>query len=73
MKLIVYVISGVIYVLALLYLLFGALGFTLGVRVGGNMFADEGFGFQKTTYLILLLLLLSGGFYFAWRIKRRSS
>ena len=72
MKVVVYIIGVVIYIAALLYLLLGALGFGLGLRIGGNLYAEEGFGFQRTTYLALLLLLLCGGFYSVWRIKRRS-
>ena len=72
MKVVVYPVAVVIYTLALLYLLLGALGFSFGVRIGGNMFADEGFGFHRTTYLVLLVLLVSGGFYLVWRINRGS-
>ena len=72
MKVVAYVVAVVVYVGALSYLLLGALGFSFGVRIGGNLFAEEGFGFQRTTYLVLLLLLLCGGFYSVWRINRRS-
>lgn len=72
MKVVVYAVAVVIYTVALLYLLLGALGFSFGVRIGGNLFADEGFGFQRPTYLVLLFLLACGGFYVVWRINRRS-
>lgn len=71
MKVIGYFAAVVIYIAALLYLLLGALGIGFGVRIAGNMFAEEGLGFQRTTYLVLLLLLLCGGFYSLWRINRR--
>jgi hypothetical protein len=72
MKVVVYLVAVVIYTLALLYLLLGALGFGFGVRIGGNMFADEGFGFHRTTYLVLLFLLVCAGCYIVWRINRSS-
>ena len=62
MKLVVYLVAVVIYSAALLYLLLGALGFSFGVRIGGNIYAEEGFGFQRRTYLVLLVLLLCIGF-----------
>jgi hypothetical protein len=72
MKLVVYIVSVVIYLAAVLYLLLGALGFGFGLRISGNIFAEVGFGFQRTTYLVLLLLLLFGGSYAVWRVNRRS-
>jgi hypothetical protein len=72
MKLVVYIVSGVIYIGAILYLLLGALGFGLGLRISGNIFAEAPFGFPRTTCLVLLLLLLLVGFYAVWRINRRS-
>ena len=71
MKVVVYLVVLVIYIAALVYLLLGALGFGFGLRVGGNAFAEEGFGFQRTTYLVLLVLLLCCGLYSVWRINRR--
>jgi len=71
MKVVVYIVAVVIYVGAL-YLLLGALGFSFGLRIGGNIYAEQGLGFQRTTYLVLLVLLLGGGFYSVWRINRRS-
>jgi hypothetical protein len=72
MKVVVYLVAVVIYSAGLLYLLLGALGFSFGVRIGGNIYAEEGFGFQRTTYLVLLVLLLCIGFYSVWRMNRRS-
>jgi len=68
----VYFVAVVIYIVALLYLILSALGFSFGVRIGGNIYAEQGFGFQRTTYLVLLVLLLCGGCYSVWRINRRS-
>ena len=72
MKVVGYLVAVVIYVAALLYLLLGVLGFHLGFRISGNLYADEGFAFQRSTYLVLLVLLILGGFYSVWRINRRS-
>jgi hypothetical protein len=72
MKVVVYLVAVVIYLGALLYLLLSALGFSFGLRIGGNIYAEEGFGFQRATYLVLLVLLLCAGLYSVWRINRRS-
>lgn len=72
MKIVGYVVAVVIYLAALLYVLLGVLGFRLGLRIGGNLYAEEGFAFQRSTYLVLLVLLVWGGFYSVWRINRRS-
>ena len=72
MKGVVYLIAIVIYIAALLYLLLGVLGFSLGFRIGGNLYAEQGFAFQRSTYLVLLVLLVCCGFYSVWRINRRS-
>ncbi len=72
MKVFVYLVAAVIYSAAFLYLLLHVLGVTFGVRIGGNMFAEEGLGFQRTTYLVLLVMLVSGGCYVVWRINRGS-
>ena len=72
MKVVVYLVAVVIYLAVFLYLLLHVLGFSLGVRIGGNLFADEGVGFHRTTYLVLLCLLAGGGFYVVRRINRRS-
>ncbi len=70
MKLVFTLVAVVIYILALFYLLMGSLGF--GLRIGGNIYAEEGFGSLRVTYLVLLILLTCGGMYFFWRIARRS-
>lgn len=72
MKVVGYLVGAVIYIAALLYLLLGVLGFHLGFRIGGNLFSEEGFAFQRSTYLVLLVLLVCFGFYSVWRINRRS-
>ncbi len=70
MKVVFTLVAVVIYILALFYLLMGTLGF--GLRIGGNIYAEEGFGSLRVTYLILLIALVCGGLYFLWRIARRS-
>jgi hypothetical protein len=72
MRVVVYLVAVPIYIAALSYLLLGALGFGFGLRIGGNIYAEESFGFQRTTYIVLLFLLLCGGLYSVWRINRRS-
>jgi hypothetical protein len=72
MKVVGYFVAIVIYIAIFLYLLLGVFGFHFGVRISGNLFAGEGFAFQRSTYLILLVLLICGGLYFVWRINRRS-
>jgi len=72
MKLFVYLVAIVIYLAAFSYLLLGALGFSFGLRVAGNTFADEGLGLQRTTYLILLGALVCMGLYSVWRIRHRT-
>ncbi len=70
MKLVITLVVAVIYILALFYLLMGTLG--LGLRIGGNIYAEEGFGSLRVTYLVLLIALVCGGLYFLSRIARRS-
>ncbi len=72
MRVVVYLVAVVIYAAAFLYLLLHVLGVPFGVRIGDNLFAEEGFGFQRTTYLGLLVLLVCAGFYVVWRINRSS-
>lgn len=71
MKVIGYFVAAVIYIAVLLYLLLGVLGIHFGVRIGGNLYAEEGFAFQQSTHLVLLVLLACCGVYFVWRINRR--
>jgi len=70
MKVVFTLLAGVIYILALFYLLMGTLGF--GLRIGGNIYAEEGFGSLRVAYLILLIVFICGGLYFLWRFARRS-
>ena len=72
MRVFVYLVAIVIYIAAFSYLLLGALGFSFGLRIAGNTFADEGLGLQRNTYLVLLGVLACIGFYSVWRINRRS-
>ena len=58
--------------LALFLLLMGALGVGFGVRVGGNLFADEGLSSISPVYLILLILASAGGLFLLWRGSRRA-
>jgi len=71
MKTVLYVGMIILYFAAIFYLLSSALGFSLGLRTGGNMFVEAGFGFERTANLVLLGLLLCGGLYGFWRINRR--
>ena len=72
MKVVGYVVAVVTYITALLYLLLGVIGFHFGIRISGNLFAEEGFALPKSTCLVLLVLLVCGGFYSVWRINRPS-
>jgi hypothetical protein len=72
MKVFVTLVAIAVYVAAFSFLLLGALGFSVGLRIAGNTFADEGLGLQRTTYLVLLGVLVCIGLYSIWRINRRS-
>src|SRR6266576_2045840 len=72
MKVVGYVVAVVIYIAVLLYLLLGVLDLHLGFRIGGNLYAEEGFALQRSTCFVLLVLLISAGCYCFWRISRRS-
>jgi glucan phosphoethanolaminetransferase (alkaline phosphatase superfamily) len=56
-------------VLALASLLMSALGISMGVRVGGNMFVEETAS-VGAIYLVPLILLTCGGLYLVWRNGR---
>ena len=56
---------------ALFLLLMGALGVSFGVRVGGNLFADEGLSSISPAYLILVIVASAGGLFLLWRGGRR--
>ena len=70
MKVVATFILIAVAVLALFFLLMGALGVSFGVRVGGNLFAEEGFSSLRPAYLILLILAAGGGLYLLWRGRR---
>ena len=60
-------------ILALSFLLMGALGISFGVRVGGNLFAEEGLNSVSPVYFVLLALAAVGGLYLLWRDGKRRS
>ena len=70
MKIIITIICIAVYILVLFYLLMGTLGY--GLRLGGNVYAEEGFGSLRITHLVLLVLLICVGIYFLLRIARHS-
>jgi hypothetical protein len=59
-----------VVILALFLVLFGALGVSFGIRVGGDTFAAENFGLLRPTYLILLICVAVVGLYFLQRSGR---
>jgi len=56
-----------IYGLVLLFLLVVSLGF--GVRIGGTMYADEGFGLLRSSAVVLGFVFLVAGPYLIWRSR----
>jgi hypothetical protein len=70
MKIAATLILTAIAILALFFLLTGALGVSFGVRVGGNLFADEGLGSLSPFYLVQLTLASAGGLFLLWRGRR---
>jgi hypothetical protein len=72
MKIAATLILTAVAFLALSLLLMGVLGVSVGVRVGGNLFADEGLGSVNRVYLVLLALAAAGGLYLLWRDGRRA-
>ncbi len=62
-------VAAIIYVLGLFYLLMGTVGF--GLRIGDHLYVEEGFGFLRATYLLLLVLWVCAGLYGVWRITHR--
>jgi len=67
MKIAATVILTAVAILALFFLLMGALGVSFGIRVAGNLFADEGVGPVSPAHLVLLTLAAVGGLYLLWR------
>jgi cytochrome c biogenesis factor len=72
MKIAVTFVLVVVAILALFLLLMAVLGISIGVRVSGNLFADEGLGSVSPVYLALLVLVAAGGMYLLWRDGRRA-
>ena len=58
-------------ILALFFLMMGALGTSFGIRVGGNLFAEEGFGLLRLAYLILIILAAGYALQLLWRVRGR--
>jgi hypothetical protein len=56
-----------IYSLVLLFLLL--LSMRVGIRIGGNMYAEDGFGPLRSSALVLFLVFLVGGLYLIWRFR----
>ena len=74
MKVLVSVAAAIIYIVVLFYLLMGTflmgtVGF--GIRIGGNLYAGEGSGPLRSTYLLLLVFWVCAGLVGLWRITRR--
>ena len=72
MKVAVTLVLMVVAILALFLLLMGLLGVSVGVRVTGNLFVDEGLGSVSRVSLILVTLAAAGGLYLLWRDGRRA-
>ena len=72
MKIAATLILTAVAVLALCFLMLGALGLSFGVRVGGNLYGDEGLGSVSRVYLVLLTLAAAVGLYLLWRSGRRA-
>lgn len=67
MKIVATLVLLAVALLALFLLLLRALGLSIGIRVSGNIFADEGGGLLRPAYLILLICAAAGGLYLLWR------
>ena len=72
MKIAVTLVLAAAAILALFLLLMGVLGVSFGVRVGGNLFADEGLSSISPVYLVLLILASAGGLFLLWRGNHRA-
>jgi membrane protein DedA with SNARE-associated domain len=72
MKIAATFILTAVAILAVSFLLLSVLGVSLGVRVGGNLFADESLGSVSPAHLVLLTLAAMSGLYLLWRGRRRS-
>ena len=56
-----------IYSLVLLLLLLMSMG--VGIRIGGHMYAEEGFGILRSSAVVSFLVFLIGGLYLIWRFR----
>jgi len=66
------VVLTAVAILALIFLMMGVLGVSFGVRVGGNLFADQSLGSVRPAHLLLLIFAAVGGLYILWRGRRRT-
>lgn len=66
------VVLTAVAILALIFLMMGVLGVSFGVRVGGNLFADQSLGSVRPAHLLLLIFAAVGGLYLLWRGRRRT-
>ena len=71
MKIVASLILTAVVILALFLFLMDVLGISFGVRIGGNLFADEWSGSVKPGYRFLLAVAAAGGLYLLWRGGRR--
>jgi len=56
-----------LYFLVLLFLLLISTG--VGIRIGGNMYAESGFGPLRTSAIVLLFILLLAGLFVIWKVR----
>ena len=72
MKVVATLMLIAVIILALLFLLMASFGVSFGIRVSGNIFAEEGVGLLRPAYLILMLAA-GGGLYLMWRGGRSTA
>ena len=71
MRIAITLILAFFVILALVYLLMGAFGFSFGVRIKGNTFSENSLGSAAAAYIVPLILMACGGLYLLWRGTRR--